>query len=278
LIQGKFDKSVSLLCWAFNEEDSILEYLEKATELMSTTVEDYEIILIDDGSIDKTYEIASKYQKTNQNLKIYKNEKNLNVGISSRRAIQKATKEYLFWQTIDWCYDISNLREYLEYLKEFDIVQGVRRKAVKINFKIMKPFVFILKYFGIKYLTKRSDTIRKSIVSLINYLLIRVLFQVPISDYQNVSFYPTKWIQEIQYESKSSFANPEGIIKSYWNGMKIKEVQIDFIPRKFGKGVAKGTKLKSIITSVYDIFRLWFKWVILKKRNYYNKGKIERLF
>ena len=52
-LKGKFDRSVSLLSWAYNEEDSILEFLEKATHLMDSTVEDYEIVLIDDGSTDR---------------------------------------------------------------------------------------------------------------------------------------------------------------------------------------------------------------------------------
>lgn len=271
----KFDKSISLLCWAYNEEDSIEEYLQRATQLMDATVEDYEIILIDDGSIDKTYEIAKAFQEKNPRLKIFRNEKNLNVGISIQRAIQRASKEFLFWQTIDWCYDISNLREFLEYLKTYDIVQGVRRKPVEVKIKFLKPFIAIFELFGMKHLTRRSDTVSKAIVSAINYILIRILFTIPLSDFQNVTFYPTKWIQSIKYESKSSFANPEGLIKFYWNGMSIKEVPINFIPRN--KGDAKGTKLKSIISSVVDILRLWFKWVVLGRRGIIKTGQIYRL-
>ncbi len=274
--KNKFERSVSLLCWAYNEEDSIQDYLEKATQLMDATVEDYEIVLIDDGSTDKTYEIASVFRKEkNSKLKIFKNEKNLNVGISSQRAIQKASKEFLFWQTIDWCYDISDLRVYLKFLKTYNIVQGVRRKPVAVRIKLLKPVAAVLRLFGIKHLTKRSDTIPKAIVSVLNYILIRALFRIPISDFQNVTFYPTKWIQSIKYEAKSSFANPEGLIKSYWNGMSMKEVPINFIPRL--KGKAQGTKLKSINSSVIDIFKLWFKWVVMRRRGPVIKGKINRL-
>lgn len=274
-LRPKFEHSVSLLCWAYNEEDSIETYLEKATQLMESSVEDYEIVLIDDGSTDRTYEIAKAFQEKNPRLKIFRNERNLNVGVSSQRAIQKASKEFLFWQTIDWCYGISNLREFLEYLKTFDIVQGVRRKPVAVRSKLVKPIAAVLKLFGMKHLTKRSDTMSKAIVSVVNYILIRILFRIPLSDFQNVTFYPTKWIQSIKLEAKSSFANPEGLIKSYWSGMSIKEVPINFLPRI--KGNAQGTKLKSIMSSVKDICKLWFKWVVLNQRGVIKKGSISRL-
>jgi glycosyltransferase involved in cell wall biosynthesis len=268
----KFDRGVSLLCWAYNEEDSIQEFLERASELMNSAVEDYEIILIDDGSTDRTYEISKNFQGKEPRLNIFQNERNLNVGISSRRAIQRASKEYLFWQTIDWCYDISDLRVFLEYLKTYDIVQGVRVNPVEVRNNFLKPFAGIFKLFGVRHLTRRSDTIPKAIVSLINYLVIRILFRIPLSDFQNVTFYPSKWIQSVKYEGKSSFANPEGLIKSYWNGMSIKEVPISFILR--AKGEAKGTRFRAIFSSVKDIFRLWLKWVVLGGRGHITKGKI----
>jgi len=274
-LRSKFDHSVSLLCWAYNEEDSIQGYLVKATQLMDSSVDDYEIILIDDGSRDKTYEIARAFQEKNSKLKIFRNERNLNVGISSQRAIQRASKEFLFWQTIDWCYDISNLREFLGYLEEYDVVQGVRRNPVDVRIKLLKPFAALLKLFGMKHLTRRSDTIQKAIISLLNYILIRVLFRVPLSDFQNVTFYRTSWIQSLKFESRSSFSNPEMLLKSYWNGMSIKEVPISFLGRN--KGEAKGTRLAAIIGSVKDIFRLWFRWIILRKREFVRKGKIARL-
>lgn len=273
--KGKFDRGVSMLCWGYNEEDSIQEYLEKAVKLMDATADDYEIVLIDDGSTDRTYEIAAAFQKKNPQLKIFRNRQNMNVGISLQTAIQKASKEFLFWQTIDWCYDISGLRAFLEDLKSYDMVQGVRVKPTAVKVRFLKPVALLLKLFGIKHLTRRSDTIPKAFISLINYFLIRFLFRAPLSDFQNVTFYPAKWIKSVKYESKSSFANPEGLIKSYWNGMSIKEVPIDFIPRK--KGVSKGTRIRDIKNAVKDIFTLWFRWVVLRKRAFVKKGKVYKI-
>lgn len=271
----KFDRGVSMLTWAYNEEKLILGFLERATKLLDDSVEDYEIILVDDGSTDKTYELARSFQERHSHLKIIKNSENVDVGISAQRAIRAATKEFLFWEMVDWCYDISDLRFFLEYLRKYDVVLGVRRSAVTVKSKFLKPFALILKLFNKKYLCRRSDSVKKSIISIIHYLLVRILFNIPVSDIQDTTFYPTKWVKSITFETTSSFTVPEILIKSYWNGMSIKEVPIDFIPRKVG--VSKGTRIKAIKSTIKDIFCLWFRWIVLGKRGTIKRGEIFRL-
>ena len=257
----KFNRSVSWLCWAYNEEESIREYLIRANELLKKTVEDYEIILVDDGSTDRTYAIAEDLKKKMPEIRLFRNASNRDVGFSSQRAIMSASKEFLFWQTADWAYDIRCLRVFLELLKSHDVVAGVRRGPGNNLFRPLRG--------------GRSDTLPKAVVSVVNYLLIRFLFRVPLGDFQNVVFYPASLIQSIVYESDSSFANPEGLIKAFWKGASIAEVPISFLPRQSGK--SKGTRLKAVAASVRDIFRLWFKWVVLGRRSQCRKGIIHRL-
>ncbi|MRR11583.1 glycosyltransferase family 2 protein [bacterium] len=274
-MRQKFDRGVSLLSWAYQEEESIVPFLERAHALMEECVDDFEIVLIEDGSTDRTLELACAFAQAHPRVRVLPNERNLNVGLSSRRAIKEARKEYLFWQTTDWGYDISELRDYLELLKTYDIVQGVRVKPVEVRVRLLRPIVAVLRLLGMKHLTRRSDTVPKALVSVVNYLVVRFFFRMPLSDFQNVTFYPAEWIQSVTLEARSSFANPEGLIKSFWNGMTIKEVPLSFIPR--GEGSAKGTRVRAIVASVTDILRLWFKWVVLRKRGKIHKGTVYRI-
>lgn len=271
----KFDRSVSWLGWAYNEEKLIDGYLRRAHALLSQTVDDFEIVIVDDGSTDRTTEIIESVMCDIPQIRLIRNSVNMNVGYSSRRAIASASKDYLFWQTVDWSYDIDYLRIFLELLKTHDIVAGVRLAPVEKANRILLPFRGVLKLFGIKHLTRRSDTLSKAIISIVNYVIIRTLFGVPLSDYQNVVFYPTQLIKAIEFEAGSSFVNPEALIKTYWGGASFAEAPISFLPRQAGD--AKGTRLRAIAHSISDIFTLWYRWVVLGRIEERGCGPIDRL-
>ena len=270
-----FERGVSCLSWAYNEEKIIEDFLRRIDALLRAAIKDYEIVVVDDGSTDRTNEIVRTLALELPRIRLIRNPVNLNVGLSSQKAIMAASKEFLFWQTIDWSYDISLLRQFLEFLKDHDVVAGVRRAPVKVEGPLARPLATLIHLFGYKHLTTRSDTVPKAVVSLINYILVRTLFRVPLSDFQNVVFYRTKLVQSIKYESRSSFSNPEGLIKSFWLGASIKEVPISFIPR--AEGEAKGTKPRAIWTSVKDVFGCWFQWVVLGRAPFTRNGVVDRL-
>lgn len=269
-----FDRGVSCLCWAYNEEECIEDFLLRVNALLQASCADYEIVVIDDCSTDRTNEIVRRLQKDIPQIALYRNETNRNVGYSCKRAIREAKKEFLFWQTVDWSYDITLLRTFLEFLKSNDVVAGVRRAPVSQRTGLSKLVATVWLLFG-RHLTKRSDTLSKAFVSICNYVIIRVLYRFPLSDYQNVVFYRSALVQSHQMDADSSFINPELLLKSYWRGASIKEVPISFIPRVAGE--AKGTRLKSIMKSVRDVFGFWIKWVVLGGRGKVTKGRITRL-
>lgn len=273
----RFDRSVSLLCWAYNEEEIIEDYLLRANRIMQDCVEDYEIVVVDDCSTDRTNDIVRSLQRTMPRIRLLRNQVNMNVGPSSWKAIQSATKDFVFWQTLDWSYDITHLRGFLELLKTYDVVVGVRRAAVDMprGFRFLAPIAGLIKMLRLEHLKRRSDNLIKAVVSVGNYLIIRLFFRVPVSDVQNIHFYPRELLQSLDFESRSSFGGSEYIFKSYWLGRSIVEVPIPFIPRT--KGEVRAPGFKSVARAFRDILWLWFLWVIRGKRKFVKKGTIHRL-
>lgn len=248
---GKFTKSVSMLTWGYNEEELVAAFLDQAIAIMDANIEDWEIVFVDDGSTDRTGEIVDGYAAINPRVKVIHNEQNINVGRSCRKAISAASKDYLFWQTVDWSYDISNIRIFLELLNHYDVVQGIRPTPIRLL-----SFIPILR--SIYRVKTRSDNFQKAIVSLSNYYLVRILFGVHFQDFQNVTFYPTKLLQGVKLTGNSSFLNPECLLRTYETGARFIEVPIPFIKRT--KGIAKGTRLTAIISSVTNIAKSWLEW------------------
>jgi glycosyltransferase involved in cell wall biosynthesis len=247
----KFGRSVSMLAWGYNEEESLEGFFDRAFALLDATVDDFEVVFINDGSADRTGAIADAYAAREPRLRVVHNERNLNVGISSWRAIQAARNEILFWQTVDWSYDIRHLRIFLELTRHFDVVQGVRPVPIRLL-----SYIPVLR--SVYRVRSRSDSLRQAIVSLANYYIIRILFGVRFHDMQNVTFYPTEIAQSLNLQSTTSFANPEGLIKAKARGLRFLEVPIGFLPREVGE--SKGGRIDFIIRSAIDVVRHWLKW------------------
>ena len=247
-----------MLGWGLNEEANVGRYIERAEATLRKATDDFEVILFDDGSTDRTYEIAVEYARSRPWLRVVKNPGNRGPAYCMRQGFPLATKDYVFWQTCDWAYDIEIMLSRVDLLQQFDVLQGVRFGSLSLK--------------GMA--ESRSDSFRKGVISAVNYWLVRGLFGLPLSDYQNVTLYPTELARSIYLQSSSSFANPEMLLKSWWKGTSFQEVPVAFIKRT--QGVGKGTSFKRIAHSIRNIFYWWFCWNILRRREDFGRGTVTR--
>ena len=248
--------SLSMLGWALNEEENVAGYIDRAGAFLAALTDDYELILIDDGSTDRTWALALEAQQTRPWLKPYRNDRNRGSGYNTKRALALATRDYVFWQTVDWSYDIRYLAQALPQLGEVDVLQGVRVGTTSAK----------------GMLGKRSDNPYKGLVSVVNYRLIRLLFGLPFGDYQNVTVYPTRLIQSVTLETESSFTNAECLLKTWWRGATFREVHVPFVKRQ--KGQSTGTRPRAIVAAIQDIVGWWMRWVVLNRRADRGRGRV----
>lgn len=250
--------SLSMLGWALNEEASVAAYIDRAGALLAALTDDFELIVIDDGSTDRTWEIATACQRSRPWLRLYQNDRNRGSGYNTKRAIALAAKDYVFWQTVDWAYDIRHLAQSLHELGAVDVLQGVRVDTTSTRGMV----------------DRRSDTAYKGLVSVVNYRLIRALFRLPLRDYQNVTVYPRALIQSVTLETESAFTNPECLLKAWWRGATFKEVPVPFVKREQGRG--KGTRPGAVVAAIRDILYWWVRWIVLGRRADRRTGRVVR--
>ncbi len=253
-----FRPSLSMLGWALNEEENIAEYVQRAQAFLASVSDDYELILFDDGSSDRTWAIMGELVSSRPWLRPIRNDRNRGPGYCYRTGIAAAGKAYFMAQTVDWAYDIDAFKPHFAELQRYDILQGVRPGE-----------------FSFRTLRSRSDSFYKGIVSLTNYTLIRVLFRLPFDDFQNVTICPARLAQPLHLESEGSFTNPEVMIKLFWGGGSFLQIPVLF--RKRGRGKGTGTRVGAIVRSVTDILASWLRWVVLRQYPHRRAGTVSSL-
>jgi glycosyltransferase involved in cell wall biosynthesis len=253
-----FRPGLSMLGWALNEEQNVADYVLRAEAFLRSVSDDFELILIDDGSVDRTWALMQELNATRPWLTLIRNDRNRGPGYSYRRAIGAATKEYFMAQTVDWAYDIDRLGRAFGELRRYDILQGVRPGS--------------LSWSSVR---RRSDTLFKAVVSFTTYALVRVLFRLPFDDFQNITVCPTRLAQPLPLESDGSFANPEVMMKLFWSGASFLQVPVPF--QKRSRGTASGTRVKAIVTSIREIWSAWFRWIVLGGYPNRSRGSVSSL-
>lgn len=243
--------SLSLWAWALNEEALVESFVKTSVEHLRAVTDDFEIILVDDGSTDRTWELMQKTAREYPQVKVVKHDRNLRPGLCMHTCLKHTTKEIVFWNTVDSFFDTSTLAEWLKELDFCDMIQGIRTDL-------------------------KANTPYRKLTHLVNYWMIRFLFQINLREFQNVKFCRADFLKKVGLESGSTFTNPECAIKAFWSGHTIKEKSMTFLSRPAGK--AKGAAPKGILESLRDIFYFWFKWAVFKKFNLpVKRGKIIKL-
>ncbi|MCK5022607.1 MAG: glycosyltransferase family 2 protein [Candidatus Aenigmarchaeota archaeon] len=128
--------SITVVIPAYNEEKRLGNTLEEAIKFLRKNFTDYEIIVVDDFSYDKTSFVASKYKK--QGCRVLRNERNRGKGYSVRRGFLEAKKENVLFMDSDLATPIGELTKFMNHIKDFDIVIASRNMK-ESDIRVIQP-------------------------------------------------------------------------------------------------------------------------------------------
>ena len=221
--------SISVVIPVYNEEEIIEQCIINTFNSLSNLFLDYELIIVNDGSLDQTPQILSNLSELYSQLHIITNAKNLGIGKSLLKGLKFAKKEYIIHNGADCPFNFNGLCKLLPYLTSHDIIVVARNNHTGYTFY-------------------------RKVVSFINKSLLRILFPLKLNDYNFVQIYKKEVIDNVTPNARSAgFLIPEILIRAYTSNYKIVEIKSDYQARTTGK--ASAGKLSILLYSFSDMIK-----------------------
>lgn len=232
----KLIDSLSVFFPAYNEEHNIKSTVEKAKKVLVKIASKWEIIIINDGSKDRTGEIANGLARSNKNIRVINHNPNRGYGATLKSGFYNSKYPWIAFTDSDGQFDFGEITNFINKQRETgaDVVIGYYKKRQVSKFKI-----FTSKMWEIA---------------------VWILFGLKVKDIDcGFKFVSKKVIDSIpKLESeRGAFISSEFLIKARKKGFKIVEIPVTHYPRL--KGVGTGRNLNVIVKSFIDLFKLWKK-------------------
>lgn len=127
MIKSSID--VSVVIPLFNEEDSLVELHGELTEVLSRTDKSYEIIFVDDGSTDTSFDVLNQCFENDDHVEVIKFRRNFGKAAALQAGIDIALGKLIFTMDADLQDRPSEIPRFLEALGEgFDVISGWKKK------------------------------------------------------------------------------------------------------------------------------------------------------
>jgi glycosyltransferase involved in cell wall biosynthesis len=223
--------SISIVLPAYNEEDNITEAGTRATEICKELpIDNFEILIINDGSSDRTGELVRELIKKNDRIRLIEHNRNIGYGGSLKSGLTAATGDAIFFTDSDLQFNFSELPQFLGKLDDCDLVIGYR--------------------------AKRPENIIRRLNAFGWGILIRILFGLKVKDIDCAfKIFRRKVLHSISIDSIGAFINSEILIRARDKGFVVKESPVTHYPRRAGK--SSGAKPKTIIKAFKELFSLY---------------------
>lgn len=229
-------EELSLFFPAYNEEANAEKTILKAKKILEKIAKNWEILVINDGSKDRTKEIAENLSKEDKRIRVINHLQNRGYGAAFKSGLYNSKYDWITFTDIDGQFDFSEIDNFIAKQQETnaDLVIGFYKKRQVSKFKILTSKMW----------------------ELVVYLLFNVHVKDIDCGFKLISKKVVDKIPSLESE-RGAFISSEFLIKAKKEGFKIVEIPVTHYPRIAGKGT--GRDLMVIVKSFVDLFRLWRK-------------------
>jgi len=223
--------TLSLVLPAHNEVLNLEAVVRRALEVLPELTENFEIIVVDDGSRDGTAELADRLAAELPRVRVVHHPVNRGYGAALTSGFQAATGDYIMFMDADQQFDSADLAHLAPFVPQADIVAGYR-------------------------IERRDPWIRLVYARIFN-LCMRLLFGLNVRDIDCAfKIYRADLLKAIEITTAGALINTELLVKARRAGATIVEVGVRHFPRPTGE--SSGGSLKVILRAMRETIWLWW--------------------
>ena len=202
--------SLSLVFPAFNEAENLPALIESAISIGEGLDLDFEIVIVDDGSQDRSAELLADSSARDPRIRAVHHAANRGYGAALRSGLREARGDLVFFSDADLQFDLAEIQRLLEHAPDFDIVAGYRSP-------------------------RRDPWIRRAIAWVWGGT-VRLLFDLPVRDIDCAfKVFRREVLDAIPIESIGAFVNTEILARARASGFAIKQIPVSHRPRRSGR-------------------------------------------
>jgi len=220
--------NLSIIVPAYNEEDSISSVIESIEKAVIQNIAKFELIVVDDGSTDRTVDIAQRFADKNK-IRLFRHTANLGMGRAITTGVMHASFPFIIDIPCDNQFNSNDIPRFIEKINSADIVVGYREN--------------------------KATTPKRKFYSWFNLMLLNILFGLDLNDPTWVKMFRRDVFDKIKLESDGFFWETEILVKAKELGFRIKEVKSNMLPRS--RGISKGDSIFRAMDVFLAMMRLW---------------------
>jgi len=226
----------SVIVPIYNEEKNLEKTIMDLINFLEKECEDYEIIIVDSNSNDKSEIISKMLCKKYKKIRVIRQKEKKGIGNGLREGYANCKMEYVWYRDADFPYKVSELKKSFPYLKDYDAVIGYKSG-------------------------KRENLFRK-IISVIYNGLIKTLFNLKFKDINySYKIIRNDVLKKLDLRSDGWFIDAEILIELKRGGYKVKQVHVPYTIRKCDESKVSS----NYIQGIYGILKEMLKYIKRKK-------------